>query len=90
MAAKHAEQELEKSSDVSKERHLVLYNDDVNTFDFVIESLIEICHHERVQAEQCSVIVHNNGRCSVKDGTVKDLRPMCKALVQRGLTAEVE
>ncbi len=90
MAAKQAEQELEKSTKVGKDHHLVLYNDDVNTFDFVIESLIEICHHEREQAEQCSVIVHNNGRCSVKDGTVKDLRRMCKALVQRGLTAEVE
>ncbi|HQO88086.1 MAG TPA: ATP-dependent Clp protease adaptor ClpS, partial [Bacteroidia bacterium] len=59
-------------------------------FDFVIESLMEICNHEREQAEQCSIIVHNNGRCSVKDGSVSVLQPMCKALVQRGLTAEVE
>ncbi|MBS1763864.1 MAG: ATP-dependent Clp protease adaptor ClpS [Bacteroidetes bacterium] len=90
MAAKHAEQEIEKTSNVGRDHHLVLYNDDVNTFDFVIKSLIEICNHEREQAEQCSVIVHNNGRCSVKDGEVKDLRTMCRALVQRGLTAEVE
>lgn len=51
---------------------------------------MEICNHEREQAEQCSIIVHNNGRCSVKDGSVSVLQPMCKALVQRGLTAEVE
>lgn len=90
MTTKHAEQEIEKTSNVDQDHHLVLYNDDVNTFDFVIESLIKICHHEREQAEQCSVIVHNNGRCTVKDGATKELQTMCKALVQRGLTAEVE
>lgn len=87
---KQAEQTKERKKSVSKDHHIVLYNDDFNTFDFVIESLMEICNHEREQAEQCSIIVHNNGRCSVKDGSVKVLQPMCKALVQRGLTAEVE
>ncbi|HCI58617.1 MAG: ATP-dependent Clp protease adaptor ClpS [Bacteroidetes bacterium] len=87
---KQAEQVKQRKKTVSNDYHIVLYNDDVNTFDFVIESLMEICNHEREQAEQCSIIVHNNGRCSVKDGSVSVLQPMCKALVQRGLTAEVE
>jgi ATP-dependent Clp protease adaptor protein ClpS len=90
MSEKHAEQVTEKIQHHSSDHHLVLYNDDFNTFDFVIESLMDVCNHEREQAEQCSIIVHNNGRCSVKDGPVDILQTMCKALVQRGLTAEVE
>ncbi len=74
----------------AKESNLILYNDDVNSFDYVIDSLIDICSHEREQAEQCSVIVHNKGRCDVKNGTVKYLRPMCQALIERGLTASIE
>ena len=70
--------------------HLVLYNDDVNTFDFVIETLIKVCRHERIQAEQCAYLVHYTGRCSVKNGDRKKLRPMCDALLDRGLTAAIE
>jgi ATP-dependent Clp protease adaptor protein ClpS len=73
-----------------KNNDLVLHNDDVNTFDYVIESLIDICNHDREQAEQCSIIVHNNGKCGVKKGTVKYLKPMCQALIERGLTASIE
>ena len=87
---KQAEQVKQRKKTVSNDYHIVLYNDDVNTFDFVIESLMEICNHEREQAEQCSIIVHNNGRCSVKDGSVSVLQPMCKALNQRGLTEDVK
>lgn len=90
MDHKEAAEEIAEKKSVKNDNHLVLYNDDVNTFDFVIASLMEICNHEREQAEQCSIIVHNNGRCSVKDGSPKKLKPMCRALVQRGLTAEVE
>jgi len=90
MDHKEATEEIVEKKSVKNDNHLVLYNDDVNTFDFVIASLMEICNHEREQAEQCSIIVHNNGRCSVKDGSSKKLKPMCRALVQRGLTAEVE
>jgi len=72
------------------ENHLVIYNDDVNTFDFVIDSLIEVCRHERIQAEQCTFIIHYNGRCSVKDGNKKKLMPMCEALLDRGLSATIE
>jgi ATP-dependent Clp protease adaptor protein ClpS len=73
-----------------KVRELVLYNDDVNTFDFVIDSLVEICSHEMVQAEQCTYIVHYNGKCAVKNGTYDVLNPMRVALCDRGLSAVVE
>jgi ATP-dependent Clp protease adaptor protein ClpS len=70
--------------------HLVVYNDDVNTFDFVIESLMKICQHDRVQAEQCSIIIHYKGKCSVKEGEFDILRPMCEALLDRGITATID
>jgi ATP-dependent Clp protease adaptor protein ClpS len=76
--------------EVSPDNHLVIYNDDVNTFDFVIESLIKVCKHDRVQAEQCTYIIHYSGKCSVKDGDFKRLRPMCEALQDRGLSATIE
>lgn len=75
---------------VEKENQLVLYNDDVNTFDWVIESLVSICNHERNQAEQCSMIIHYNGKCSVKEGNFDKLKPMCEALLDRGLSATIE
>lgn len=76
--------------EVKADNHLVIYNDDVNTFDFVIESLINVCKHERVQAEQCTYIIHYSGKCSVKDGDFKRLQPMCEALLDRGLSATIE
>ncbi|MBT8194820.1 MAG: ATP-dependent Clp protease adaptor ClpS [Bacteroidia bacterium] len=81
---------LETEAKEKQENHLVLFNDDVNTFDFVIESLIDVCQHDREQAEQCSIIVHNNGKCSVKSGTVDKLRPMADALLDRGLSASID
>jgi ATP-dependent Clp protease adaptor protein ClpS len=71
-------------------KKLVLFNDDVNTFDFVIEALVEVCGHEALQAEQCAVIVHYKGKCVVKNGTWEELEPMCTALLERGLTAEIQ
>jgi ATP-dependent Clp protease adaptor protein ClpS len=73
-----------------KLRELVLYNDDYNTFDFVIESLVEICNHDLLQAEQCTYIIHYNGKCSVKNGTYDVLSPLRVALCDRGLSAVVE
>jgi ATP-dependent Clp protease adaptor protein ClpS len=71
-------------------RDLILYNDDVNTFDHVIESLIEICQHDVLQAEQCTYIVHYNGKCTVKSGTYLKLKPMKEGLCDRGLSAVIE
>jgi ATP-dependent Clp protease adaptor protein ClpS len=71
-------------------RKIVLYNDEVNTFDFVIESLISVCGHEPVQAEQCTLLVHYKGKCEVKNGEFEKLEPICTALLDRGLTAEIQ
>jgi ATP-dependent Clp protease adaptor protein ClpS len=72
-----------------EEKSLLLFNDDVNTFDHVITSLIQICGHEPLQAEQCATIVHTKGKCSVKNGTFEKLEPMCVALLDRGLSAQI-
>jgi len=69
---------------------IVLYNDDFNTFEFVTESLIKVCNHQQEQAEQCTYLVHYKGKCAVKHGTFKKLKPMCEALLERGLTAKIE
>ncbi len=70
-------------------KEIVVHNDDVNTFQHVIESLMDICGHEPVQAEQCAHIVHYNGKCSVKRGSFDRLEPMCSALLERGLSADI-
>ena len=68
---------------------IILYNDDVNTFDWVIESLMDVCEHTPEQAEQCSIIVHYKGKCGVKTGTYSELEPKCSNLLERGLSAEI-
>ena len=71
-------------------RHLILHNDDVHTFDYVIESLIDICHHDILQAEQCAYIVHHNGKCDVKNGTYDELHPMKDKLTSKGLSVTID
>lgn len=73
-----------------EDKQIILYNDDFNTFDFVIETLIKICKHDTIQAEQCAFLVHYKGKCSIKKGSYEQLEPMCTALLERGLTAEIE
>ena len=68
---------------------ILLYNDEVNTFDHVIDSLCKYCDHDTVQAEQCAWIVHNNGKCLVKSGAYDDLLPICNALKDNGLSAQI-
>ena len=72
-----------------KESEIILYNDDVNTFDHVIETLIQVCDHTPEQAEQCSIIVHYKGKCTVKTGSYEDLKPRCSMLLDAGLSAEL-
>ena len=81
---------IQLNEKVSKEKHLILFNDDVNTFDDVIEALIEVCEHDPLQAEQCTLITHYKGKCSVKEGSFKKLRPVCEGLHDRGLSAKIE
>lgn len=72
------------------QKNLIVYNDDVNTFDHVINSLIKICGHDSIQAEQCTWIIHFNGKCQVKMGTYEKLLPMCTGLLDKGIAAEIE
>jgi ATP-dependent Clp protease adaptor protein ClpS len=69
---------------------LILYNDDFNTFEWVIGSLVEVCDHTLEQAEQTSLIVHYKGKCQVKSGTWEVLEPQCHQLLERGLSAKIE
>lgn len=71
------------------QNEIVLFNDDVNTFDHVIETLIYACDHTPEQAEQCSIIVHYKGQCTVKTGAYDDLEPRCTLLLNAGLSAEI-
>ncbi len=84
------DEEIALLEDLISQRQLVLYNDDVNTFDWVIESLIKVCKHQSEQAEQCAHIVHYKGKCAVKDGDYDKLEPLCTALLDRGLSATIE
>ncbi|MBL7737758.1 MAG: ATP-dependent Clp protease adaptor ClpS [Chitinophagaceae bacterium] len=69
---------------------LIVWNDEVNTFEWVIETLIEICGHSYEQAEQCSYIIHFKGKYAVKEGSYDDLKPLCDAITERGIGATVE
>ncbi len=77
-------------SENAEAHFLVLYNDDFNTFEFVIESLVEVCDHSAEQAEQCATITHFKGRCEVKKGLKTELQPMQVALIKRNLKALIE
>mgnify|MGYP000497865072 FL=1 len=74
---------------VQTQNEIVLFNDDVNTFDHVIETLVYACDHSSEQAEQCAILVHYKGKCTVKTGEYKDLKPRCSMLLEAGLSAEI-
>lgn len=69
---------------------LVVWNDEVNTFEWVIETLMQVCGHSHEQAEQCSYFIHYKGKYAVKQGSFDDLKPMCDAITERGIGATVE
>ena len=90
---KEITKEQELTSTINKlidNRQIILFNDDVNTFDHVINSLEKYCGHSSLQAEQCAYIVHYNGKCSVKNGSINKLKPICLALLDKGLSAEIK
>ena len=72
-----------------QERELVVFNDDYNTFDHVIRTLIEICKHSPEQAEQCTWLIHYKGKCTVKFGSFEELVPMRQGICERGISAEI-
>ncbi|TPV34082.1 ATP-dependent Clp protease adaptor ClpS [Paucihalobacter ruber] len=82
-------EDLLLEEDTVKQNEIILFNDDVNTFDHVINTLIHACDHTPEQAEQCSIIVHYKGKCTVKTGPYEDLKPRCSKLLQAGLSAEI-
>jgi len=82
-------EELVKEQIVDQQ-DLIVFNDDVNSFDHVIASLIKICKHTDIQAEQCTTIIHYEGKCQVKRGAYDKLEPMCTALLEKGISAEIQ
>lgn len=85
----HIQEAVETTEDNGSFNEIVLFNDDVNTFDHVIETLVDVCNHSYEQAEQCSILVHYKGKCTVKTGLYDDLKPRCTKLLQAGLSAEI-
>ena len=77
---------LEETVDM---RNLVVYNDDFNTFEHVIQTLIDVCKHTSEQAEQCTHLIHYKGKCTVKLGSFEELAGMCTAIHDRGINADV-
>jgi ATP-dependent Clp protease adaptor protein ClpS len=71
---------------LTNRKELILFNDDINSFDFIIESLVEVCDHDPVQAEQCAMIAHFNGKCGIKFGSLSELTPMNNELNNRGIS----
>ncbi|MEY2997334.1 MAG: ATP-dependent Clp protease adaptor ClpS [Flavobacteriaceae bacterium] len=81
--------ELDLATDEALEHQIILFNDEVNTFDHVINTLVKVCRHDLLQAEQCALLVHFKGKCAVKSGSYSDLLPQCSALLDAGLSAEI-
>jgi len=83
------EEDVSVADKESNQNEIVLYNDEVNTFDHVINTLIYACDHTPEQAEQCTILVHYKGKCTVKTGDFKELKPRCSMLLDAGLSAEI-
>ena len=83
------QEEVELLEQEVNQHEIILFNDDVNTFDHVIDSLIDVCDHTSEQAEQCAYLVHYKGKCAVKTGEYKELKPRCSRLLTLGLSAEI-
>jgi ATP-dependent Clp protease adaptor protein ClpS len=84
------EEEVLVDTKIDEGWKIVVYNDDHNTFDHVIERLVATCGHEPLQAEQCAMIIHFKGKCTVKSGSYDELEPMCTSLLEADITAEIE
>ncbi len=72
-----------------EESDLVVYNDEINTFDHVAKILMKVCQHSQEQAEQCTLIIHFKGKCAVKKGSIEKLKPMCQAILDAGIQAAI-
>jgi ATP-dependent Clp protease adaptor protein ClpS len=85
-----SQQEVDAMTAHDEPCRLIVWNDEVNTFEWVIETLIEVCGHSQEQAEQCAYIIHFQGKYAVKEGAYDDLKPLCDAITERGIGATVE
>ena len=83
-------EEFDTITETAETCTLIVWNDEVNTFEWVIETLIEICGHTQEQAEQCAIIIDAKGKYAVKEGTYETLKPMCDAITDRGIGATIE
>lgn len=72
-----------------KEHELILFNDDINSFDFVIDTLVDVCGHDPISAEQCALVAHFNGKCVIKEGGADELEPIGKEMTDRGLSISI-
>lgn len=88
--ATQQDEEIDVLTSVEDSCSLIVWNDEVNTFEWVIETLIEVCGHSENQAEQCSMIIHTKGKYAVKEGSYDTLKPMCDAITERGIGATIE
>lgn len=82
--------ETDVLEEIDRSHSLIVWNDEVNTFEWVIETLVEVCGHSEEQAEQCAMIIHTQGKYAVKHGSYEDLKPMCDAIIERGIGATIE
>ncbi|TAL40406.1 MAG: ATP-dependent Clp protease adaptor ClpS [Chitinophagaceae bacterium] len=82
--------ETELLTSIEESCNLIVWNDEVNTFEWVIETLVEVCGHSYEQAEQCSYIIHYQGKYAVKQGSYEELKPQCDAITERGINATIE
>ncbi len=84
------ESSVETITEITPNFSLIVWNDEVNTFEWVIETLIEVCDHSEEQAEQCALFIHYKGKFAVKKGDYEFLKPMCDAITDRGIGATIE
>lgn len=84
------QQDADQDVLVESSHNLIVWNDEVNTFDHVIESLIDVCEHSPEQAEQCAMIIHHKGKYGVKKGSFDFLQPKAEALINRGIQATID
>ena len=84
------EEETDVLTSLDEPYNLIVWNDEVNTFEWVIETLVEVCGHSTEQAEQCAYIIHHQGKYAVKQGAYDDLKPQCDAITDRGIGATLE
>jgi len=89
MAKEKIQEDIDVKEQEVNQHEIVLFNDDIHTFDFVISSLIDVCEHSLEQAEQCTFLVHYKGKCAVKTGEYDELKLRCTRLLEMGLSAEI-